>query len=94
MFVVVELQDAIRTRRPVRTDDPARPVPEEALQHSTPASTRVPAPGRRRDIPAAPGGHDPVGAIAIGYDAEQETPDPRAQRRPAESTVHNGAWGN
>ena len=36
--------------------------------------------------------YEPIGAIAIGYDAETEKRDLRARRRPLETVVHYGAW--
>jgi nitroreductase len=45
MVAGVELQDAIRTRRMVRTFDPDRPVPEEALERILRNGTRAPSAG-------------------------------------------------
>jgi nitroreductase len=39
-----------------------------------------------------PEDHEPIGAIAIGYDAEPEPRDLRARRRPAAEVVHYGRW--
>lgn len=39
-----------------------------------------------------PDDHEPLGAIAIGYDAEVERRDLRARRRPREEVVHHGQW--
>src|SRR6202522_3401571 len=39
-----------------------------------------------------PDDHEPIGAIAIGYDAEPEPRDLRARRRPAAEVVHYGRW--
>jgi nitroreductase len=39
-----------------------------------------------------PEDHEPIGAIAIGYDAEPERRDLRARRRPAAEVVHYGRW--
>ena len=35
---------------------------------------------------------EPIGALAIGYDAETEKRDLRARRRPIEEQVHYGTW--
>jgi len=35
---------------------------------------------------------EPIGALAIGYDAETEKRDLRARRRPIEDLVHHGTW--
>jgi nitroreductase len=35
---------------------------------------------------------EPIGAIAIGYDAETEKRDLRARRRPLADLVHYGRW--
>jgi nitroreductase len=40
-----------------------------------------------------PAGYDPIGALAIGYDAERVRRDLSARRRPFEEMVHVGAWG-
>lgn len=40
-----------------------------------------------------PDDHEPIGAIAIGYDAETERRDLRARRRPRGEVVHYGRWG-
>lgn len=40
-----------------------------------------------------PDGYDPVGALAIGYDAEQVRRDLSGRRRPFEEMVHLGQWG-
>jgi nitroreductase len=192
----VELQDAIRTRRMVRTFDPDRPVPEEALQRILHNGTRAPSAGFsqgqawlvlrgpdlerfwpfgidgagesvRRTAPlvivpfsckrvyldryaqpdkgwtdrdearwpvpfwhidsamavmlqlltavdeglgalyfgivppqvepfkkafGVPADHEPIGAIAMGYDAEEKKRDLRSRRRPIETLVHYGAW--
>jgi nitroreductase len=45
-----------------------------------------------RDAFGVPEHYEPIGAIAIGYDAETEKRDLRARRRPIESLVHYGAW--
>ena len=39
-----------------------------------------------------PADHEPIGAIAIGYDADTAKPDLRAQRRPLDQMVHYGNW--
>jgi len=58
----------------------------------------------QRDIPAfcaalnLPAGHEPLGAMAIGYSDEDETGRARdrestqRRRRPAESMIHYGGW--
>ena len=45
-----------------------------------------------RDAFGVPEDYEPIGAIAIGYDAETQKRDLRARRRPLESLVHYGAW--
>jgi nitroreductase len=39
-----------------------------------------------------PDDHEPIGAIAIGFDAEAAPRDLRARRRPAAEVVHYGRW--
>lgn len=39
-----------------------------------------------------PADHEPIGAIAIGHDAEPEHRDLRSQRRPLAEMVHYGRW--
>jgi nitroreductase len=39
-----------------------------------------------------PADHDPIGAIAIGHDAEAQRRDLRARRRPFEDVIHRGNW--
>jgi nitroreductase len=39
-----------------------------------------------------PDDHDPIGALAIGYDAEPVRRDLRSRRRPFEEVVHRGRW--
>jgi nitroreductase len=39
-----------------------------------------------------PDGYEPIGAIAIGYDAEAEKRDLRAKRRDLSDLVHYGHW--
>ncbi|HEU5426168.1 MAG TPA: nitroreductase family protein [Actinocrinis sp.] len=45
-----------------------------------------------RDAFGVPDDYEPIGAIAIGYDAEAEKRDLRARRKPIESIVHYGTW--
>ena len=45
-----------------------------------------------RDAFGVPDDYEPIGAIAIGYDAETEKRDLRARRKPIESVVHYGTW--
>jgi len=45
-----------------------------------------------KDAFGVPEDYEPIGAIAIGYDAETQKRDLRARRRPLESLVHYGAW--
>ena len=45
-----------------------------------------------RDAFGVPEDYEPIGAIAIGYDAEAEKRDLRARRNPIESMVHYGTW--
>jgi nitroreductase len=37
--------------------------------------------------------YEPIGAIAIGYDAEPEKRNLRSRRRPIDELVHYGSWG-
>ena len=37
--------------------------------------------------------YEPIGAIAIGYDAETAKRDLKSRRRPLEDLVHYGSWG-
>jgi len=46
-----------------------------------------------REAFGVPDDHEPIGAIAIGYDAEEGKRDLRSKRRPIETMVHYGAWG-
>ena len=39
-----------------------------------------------------PGDVEPIGAVAIGYDAEAEKRDLRARRRDLSEVVHYGRW--
>jgi nitroreductase len=39
-----------------------------------------------------PDDHEPIGAIAIGHDAEAASRDLRARRRPAREVIHFGRW--
>ena len=39
-----------------------------------------------------PDDHEPIGAIAIGHDAEPAPRDLRARRRPAQDVIHYGRW--
>jgi nitroreductase len=39
-----------------------------------------------------PADHEPIGAIAIGYNAEPQARDLRARRRPLDQLVHYGRW--
>jgi nitroreductase len=48
--------------------------------------------GPFREAFGVPDDHEPIGAIAIGYDAEDAPRDLRARRRPAEDVVHYGHW--
>jgi nitroreductase len=45
-----------------------------------------------KDAFGVPDDYEPIGAIAIGYDAETEKRDLRARRKPIESMVHYGTW--
>lgn len=45
-----------------------------------------------KDAFGVPDDYEPIGAIAIGYDAETEKRDLRARRKPVESLVHYGTW--
>jgi nitroreductase len=48
--------------------------------------------GPFREAFGVPDDHEPIGAIAIGYNAEDAPRDLRARRRPAEDVVHYGHW--
>jgi nitroreductase len=39
-----------------------------------------------------PDDHEPIGAIAIGHDAEPAPRDLTARRRPAQEVIHYGRW--
>jgi nitroreductase len=39
-----------------------------------------------------PDDHEPIGAIAIGHDAEPAPRDLRSRRRPAREVIHYGRW--
>ena len=39
-----------------------------------------------------PDDHEPIGAIAIGYDAEPSPRDLRSRRRPLDEMIHYGRW--
>jgi nitroreductase len=41
-----------------------------------------------------PADHDPIGALAIGHDAETVRRDLRDRRRPLDEVVHRGNWRN
>ncbi len=45
-----------------------------------------------KDAFRVPDDYEPIGAVAIGYDAETEKRDLRARRKPIESMVHYGMW--
>jgi nitroreductase len=45
-----------------------------------------------REAFGVPADHEPIGAIAIGHNAEAAARDLRARRRPAEDVVHYGHW--
>lgn len=45
-----------------------------------------------KDAFGVPDDHEPIGAIAIGYDAGAEKRDLRSRRRPIEELVHFGTW--
>lgn len=40
-----------------------------------------------------PGDHEPIGAVAIGYEAGSERRDLSARRRSPDAVVHHGRWG-
>jgi nitroreductase len=48
--------------------------------------------GQLRATFGIPADHEPIGAMAIGYDAETSKPDHSAKRRPLEQMVHYGNW--
>ena len=45
-----------------------------------------------RDAFGVPDDQEPIGAIAIGYNAEPKARDLRARRKPLDSLVHYGRW--
>ena len=45
-----------------------------------------------REAFGVPDDHEPIGAIAIGHNAESAPRDLRARRRPAPDVVHYGRW--
>jgi nitroreductase len=48
--------------------------------------------GPFREAFGVPDDHEPIGAIAIGYDAEAAPRDLRGRRRPAAEVIHYGRW--
>jgi nitroreductase len=48
--------------------------------------------GPFREAFGVPDDHEPIGAIAIGHNAEHAPRDLKARRRPAEDVVHFGHW--
>jgi nitroreductase len=48
--------------------------------------------GPFREAFGVPDDHEPIGAVAIGHDAEAEPRDLRARRRPAQDVIHYGRW--
>jgi nitroreductase len=48
--------------------------------------------GAFREAFGVPEDHEPIGAIAIGHDAEPAPRDLRARRRPAHDVIHYGRW--
>ena len=45
-----------------------------------------------KDAFGVPDDYEPIGAVAIGYDAETQQRDLRSRRRSIEEMVHYGAW--
>ena len=45
-----------------------------------------------RDAFGVPDDQEPIGAIAIGYDAETEKRDLRSKRRSVDDVLHYGRW--
>jgi len=45
-----------------------------------------------REAFGVPDDHEPIGAIAIGHNAETAPRDLRSRRRPAQDVVHYGRW--
>lgn len=45
-----------------------------------------------REAFGVPDDQEPIGAIAIGYDAEPQARDLRSRRRPLDQMVHYGTW--
>lgn len=45
-----------------------------------------------RDAFGVPQDYEPIGAVALGYDAETEKRDLRSRRRPIDELVHYGTW--
>jgi nitroreductase len=48
--------------------------------------------GAFREAFGVPDDHEPIGAIAIGHNAEPAPRDLRARRRPAADVIHYGRW--
>jgi len=48
--------------------------------------------GPFREAFGVPDDHEPIGAIAIGHNAEAAPRDLRARRRPAPDVIHYGRW--
>jgi nitroreductase len=45
-----------------------------------------------REAFGVPEDHEPIGAIAIGHDAEPAPRDLRSRRRPAQDVIHYSNW--
>jgi nitroreductase len=50
------------------------------------------AAGPFREAFGLPEDHEPIGAIAIGHNAEAAPRDLRARRRPAQNVIHYSRW--
>jgi nitroreductase len=95
----MEFQEVVRRRRMVRTFT-AEPVPQAALDRILGNALRGPSAGFSQGQAVAPfrsefgvpDDQEPIGAIAIGYDAETEKRDLRPRRRNLDDLVHYGRW--
>ena len=45
-----------------------------------------------REAFGVPDSYEPIGAIAIGYNAEPRARDLRSRRKPLDNLVHYGQW--
>ena len=91
----MEFTEVIRHRHMVRrfTDEP---VSVESLDRILHNAVRGPSAGFSQGqaflVLTDPEDHEPIGAIAIGHDAEPAPRDLRARRRAPHDVIHYGRW--